>query len=478
MAITNPFSITYGDRQVGGATHYQLLGPYVIEKSYDGFRLVFDVIVVATSHASLQSLSDDLETDFRKRLTAGDTLVIDLDGSSWTYTVGETLLKVAAAITKSGNPETDRGYSRAYTVAIQGELPADNASDAGLRSVEVLVEKMASGQRTVTMRGVYTASSAGDAVANYTAAFDTDAAAYLDAVSTTATWEMATESYTLDRERNGTAAAPHLCNFTRQYVELLADQSQGSRDDDDIKDHRIVFTDLSQYPGDGRQDVFRLRRVVGNYDCAIDIAKTTDLQATFDSKVKPHLRQLFRTNFEPRVFALEDARVGYDETSKRLSVTFQFLYQGDRSGAVVEMSQSVAYREARTIDYTPTHGEDELAAEADVGWATVERVWNRTAVVIGNESPKRRIAASPVAGDAGLFNDTVAGVQGPDVGDRSGVVTEGWNIIASTSQVTPQWIGNPEDEQIAGQSLTETVVERYHRRPAAGPTRGPITPRR
>jgi hypothetical protein len=58
------------------------------------------------------------------------------------------------------------------------------------------------------------------------------------------------------------------------------------------------------------------------------------------------------------------------------------------------------------------------------------------------------------------------------------VVTEGWNIIASTSQVTPQWIGNPEDEQIAGQSLTETVVERYHRRPAAGPTRGPITPRR
>jgi hypothetical protein len=88
MAVTNPFSITYGSRSVGGSNGtYQLHGPYVIEKHYDAFRLVFDVIVVGTSHADLKTQSDNLEIDFRKRLTHGQTLVINIGGSTWTYTV-------------------------------------------------------------------------------------------------------------------------------------------------------------------------------------------------------------------------------------------------------------------------------------------------------------------------------------------------------------------------------------------------------
>ena len=33
MTITNPFSITYGTREVGGDTVYRLHGPYVIDKN-------------------------------------------------------------------------------------------------------------------------------------------------------------------------------------------------------------------------------------------------------------------------------------------------------------------------------------------------------------------------------------------------------------------------------------------------------------
>ena len=122
MAVTNPFSIKYGSRTVGGATAYQLLGPYVIDKSYDAIRLVFDVFITADTAATIQSLSDDLETDFRTRLTAGDTLVIDTGaGTVWTYTVGQTILKVRASLAKAGNPDTDKGFSRAYTVSIEGE---------------------------------------------------------------------------------------------------------------------------------------------------------------------------------------------------------------------------------------------------------------------------------------------------------------------------------------------------------------------
>lgn len=476
MGVINPFSITYGERTVGGATAYQLDGPYVIEKSYESLRLVFNVIVTATSHASLQSRSETLESDFRKRLTHGDRLLIDLDGSTWTYVVGESLLKVTASITKSGDPDTDKAYSRAYTVAIVGELPADNDADAGLRNVEVLVDYAPSRQRTVSMRGTYTATTAGDAKARYQDAFDDEALAYLNAIGSGATWELATEEYSMDRERNSTVPAPHLCNFSRQYVELLADQAQGSRDDEQIKDHRVVFTDLSQHPGDSARNVKRLRRVIGSYDCAVDIEKTTDLQAVIDSKIRPHIRELFRTNFDPMVFAVEEQRIGYDETSKRISASLQFIYQPSGGDSIVEVSQSVAYRETRTIDYTPTHGNDEFAAEADVGWASRERIWSRTVIALGQETPKIRLGEAPRAGAARLFTDTIGGERGPDTGDRKSVVAEGWNIVSSTSQVTPQWIGDPQYGQIEVQVLSETVIERYHRKPAARQG-GAITPR-
>ncbi|MEY4534176.1 MAG: hypothetical protein RLZZ246_494, partial [Planctomycetota bacterium] len=298
-----------------------------------------------------------------------------------------------------------------------------------------------------------------------------------------ATWELVDESYSLDRERTtstGTTPYSHLCNFTRQYVELLANQSQALKDDPQIRDHRVVFTDLSQHPGDGKANVQRLRRVVGSYDCAVDITQTTDLQAVFENKVKTHVRELFRTNFDPTVFAVEEQRVSYDETAKRISVSLQFIYQAAGSEALVEVSQSVAFREARTIDYTPTHDPDEFAAEADVGWASLERVWNRTAIVVGREAPKLRILEAPRAGDAGLFTDTIGGQAGPDTQNGTVLQGSGWNIIASTSQVTPQWIGSPDFDQIEVQVLTETVVERYHRRPSRRGTstpvqRGPIT---
>jgi hypothetical protein len=204
---------------------------------------------------------------------------------------------------------------------------------------------------------------------------------------------------------------------------------------------------------------------VGSYDCAIDIDQTTDLQATYTNKVSPHVKALFLANFTPAVFCIEDQRVSYDETTKRLSASVQFLYQSEGGEALVEVSQSVAFREARNIDYTPTHENDELAAEADVGWTVLERVWSRTAIVVGDETPKLRIVESPRAGDAGLFVGPIGGQSGPDGASRVGVAREGWNVVNSTSQVDDRWLGDPNDEQIKVSVLTETVVERFHRRP-------------
>ena len=468
MSTANPFSITFGGQEVGGSSStYQLLGPYVIDKSFDSLRLVFDVVVVGSSIASLQSLSETLEDAFRVRLANGDSLVITMGGNSWTYTVGQTLLKARASISKSGNPETDRAFSRAYTCVVEGELPADGTGDAGLRDIEAAVTFEASRQKTVTFRGTYTATSAGDAKARYEANGDTITGDYLDVVDSGATWELVAESYTLDREKDDTGPAPHLLTFTRQYLQLLANQSQSALDDDQIKDHRITFTDLGQYPGDSSERSSRLRRVVGNYDCAVDVEQTTNLKSVYTSKIAPHLRQLFQTNFQPTQFALEDERISYDETNKRISVSFQFVYQSNQSEALVEVVQSVAFREARNLDYTPTHDEDEFAFEVDVGFAVLERVWNRTAIAIGQEAPKLRIRERARAeGPVGRFSDVIAGQNGPDNVNTSAIQSEGWNVVSSTSQVTPQWVGSPNgQDRIRLSVLTETVTERFNAKP-------------
>jgi len=452
MAITNPFSITYGSRQVGGSTGYLLHGPYVIDKDFQTLRLVFDVVITAASFAALQSSAESLEDDFRKR---DQSLTISLDGSDWTYTFGSTLLNSTASISKSGDRDTDKGFSRAYTCVVEAELPADDNN--GLRDVSMNVAYEAGRQKIVTFQGVYTAGTWGDAVAQYQSDFDGEASTALSGVDGSATWELVDEEYTKDRTGHG-------CQFTRQYVELLFNQSQGGLDHANIRDHRVVFTDLSAHPGDSLKDIYRLRRMAATYDCAVDIEQTTDLKAVYEQQVRDHLLQTFRTNFNPKIFGIEDTRLSYDETSKRISVALQFIYQKDGGEDVVEVSQSLAYRENRTIDYTPVHDDDEHAAYADPGWAVYERVHNRTVIVLGEESPRRRIGAkADDGGPAGKFD----GIEADE-----DVQQEGWNIVGNVSQVTDQYVGDPDEEQIRLTVLTETVTERWNSKPGS---RTPLT---
>lgn len=457
MAVNNPFEITYNGTAVGGSSDsYQLNGPYVIDKSYRTLRVIYDVLVVASSAATLRSLSDTLETKFRER---DKDLEINTGSTVWSWTAGTDYFNPVCSVAKSGDSETDRGFSRAYTVVVEAELPSDASGANGLLEIKTNVGFEPSRQKTVTIEGSYTATDSSDSSTNYTDNADSEITTLLTAVDGSATWELVDEDYGFDRNNANT-------NFQRQYVELISNQSQGTLDDTDIVDPRIVFSDLSQHPADSRESLQRLRRVVGSYECFIDIEQTTDLYGTFDSKVRPFILDTFQTNFSPVVFCIEDRRISYDETTKRLSASLQFLYQKDGGEAVVEISQSVAYRENRTIDYTPVHSsESEATAYADPGWADIERVWTRTVVVLGDESPQRRIGVTPRYNEAGDF-DPIAGLR---IEGRQSIVASGWNIVSNTSSVQERWIGDPtHNSQMKLSALTETVVERWHEKPSGG----------
>ncbi len=441
MAVDNKFEITYGGQAVGGSSDtYQLHGPHVIDLAYEALRLVFDVVVVASTYAELQSLSGTLESAFRDR---DKDLVIDIDGSLFTYTFGTTLLNSQSEIAKSGDPDTDRGFSRAYTITITAELPAEETTKNGLRDMEMNVDYESSRQKIVTFHGVYTAvelPTAKLASVQYqdaTVGFDPIAATLLSGLDGSATFELADENFKEDRNN-------HTCEFTRQYVELLANQSQGLLDDLDIRDHSLKFVDTSQHPGDSQPNVFRLRRVGATFDCSIDIDVTTDLQTVFTNKVFPYLKALFQTEFTPSVFCVEDRRVGYDETSKRMSVALQFLYQSSQGSPIIEVSSQAAIREGQTIDYTPIHNKGVFMAHADPGFAIAERISSRTVIAIGVLVAKGRIG-------------------GP-------INSSGWNVVANTSQIARKFVGDPIDgsEQMQVSVLTETVIERFHQRPGGG----------
>ena len=480
MALSNPLTITYGSFSAGGNSNdYQLAGAYQIDKSFTKLRVTFNVLVVTGGASALQAACEDLEDAFQQR---DQNLVISLGSSSWTYTSGDSLLDVYGSCSKSGDPNYDTGASRMYACTVEGELPADDQN--GLRDLNVSADFDTSRRLVVTMSGTYTSQSGTDAAATYIAEFDAEASTILEIVADSKTMELVGENY--NRDRNDA-----LCSFSRQYSEII--YAQGTAvDDPAIVDHRVNFSEMTSQLGDSREGIYRMRRVACSFDCSLRIDNGTpggqqpEPRQVWTSKVRDFLKNKFTELFTPQTFALEDERVALDMTSSRISGTLQFLYQPSDASAIVELSESVAIRETRNIDYTPVFSQGELSMYADAGWATRERIWKRTVVIIGNDTPKYRIGKQAEGGSAGLFDERTSGVMGIDQRNDGTVKKSGWNVISNSSQIEKKWIGDPGSTQIEHSMLIEEVVERFHEVPSdstsgGGPTApggggGPITP--
>jgi hypothetical protein len=459
MALTNPFAIAYGGLTVGGSSNVLLLhGPYVIERGFTTFRLVFDVICVATNTAGLASLAQSVETAFSQR---NQSVVLNLGGVVRTYQSGQDILNVVASVTKSGDTETDRGVSRAYTVTIEAEMPASDRN--GLREISATLMRDASQRRAITIAGVYTSNSGSNATQSYLSGADGECNAIVTALGGGATYEMVDEEFTRDTQN-------HVVNWRRQYVEILYDQTSGGRDSTAIREHSVTFTDTAPHPGDGAENIQRLRRAVGTYSCSVD--GSVPLRSLWQSQVRPFILSIFSRDFQSQVFAVEDSVITYDETSRKISGQLKFVYQPSGASQIVEVEQSVTIREQRQIDYTPIHGGNELDFEADRGWALLERDWARSVIVVGEEAPRRRLGERGTPGTAGDFPD-IGGLTSVDQRNDGNVSRDGWNVVANTSSVSGTWVGDSElGQQMRLTMLVERVTERFHQRPGNNTSSG------
>jgi len=449
MSLDSKVTITWAGTAYGGtSTSRQIDGGYVMDRAYDHMRLTFNVMLVAATAAARQTMPEALELNFSKR---DEDLVVNVGGTSFTFTAGVHFLDSRSSCTKSGVSMTDRGASAAYTCVVEADMPSENPA-SGLVQLESTVDYEVGRQAIVTLSGIYTATSTeAQASENATA----ESTTFLASLGTppSSSFELVDEQYTYNR-------LDTTCQWSRQWQEVLANQTEIALIDTQIKDHRMTFTETTQHPGDSKEGIHRLRRVVGTYDCALDIRVTTNVKSVFKSRVLPHLKALFVSTFGPSEWTVEDHRHTYDETAKRLSVAINFLFvPGDSGSEIIEIQLTAAYKELRTIDETPVHGGGEFEKYVDLGWATLERITQRTVTAVGDMEPVRRLGEIPKPGIAGFLQ--FRNKKPPD----KGVADTGWNLISNVSQVSDVWIGDPNETQIKTSILVETMVERYSVKP-------------
>jgi len=480
-AIAAPFQITYGSQAVGGSSGtFQIEGPYTFAKTYDTLDLEFIVRVVASSYADLDNQSNTLEEAFRLR---DQTLKIDLDniddpdGSStqtYTYAVGDALnsgswLNPRSTIEKVG--EGDMGFSRSYAIHITGELPSQDVDGSGnytgLRDISYSVDYDAGGQKTLTVSGVYTAtpvqtSPARDATGareNYedaTTGIDVEMTAFFAAKFPNESWELIHE----DPDEN---RVDHTCAFTRTYRELLTAQSQsptgGSGDpnsynDPDIRDHTFTMDEVIDEPGDWNKNTTRMREVEVFYECAVVLSQNVTLKNTFESKVRPHIIQVFQTTFQPAVFAVARRRVNYDESRQRLSCSMTLVYQKKGSDKVVEIETTVRYTDTKHHKFTPLHTRNEFAFNVDRGWTDRLRTTTTQAITIGEDSKIGRLGGK----GGGMAGGGVVLPRGGGVGEPG---ETGWVEIFTDRESTPIWVGMPSEQQMLISRSTDVRIEQY-----------------
>lgn len=469
MPRTSALSIAYGGFTIGGSTPYRINGPHVFEVQNERVRVTADVVVLAEDLAELAERCQLLEAAMRRRQ---GSLAIRLGSAAWTFASGTSILNSFASARKSGNPLLDRGISRGYTVTVEGELPASDRQ--GLRSLATSIDYSDARQRTVSMQGVYTSLGRG-AQAQYEAAFEAEARTILNAIDSSAAWQLVAERATPD-------TFDHTCQFVQDWQEVIADQTEGRRLDPAIRNHRIRYTQQIYSPGDAQEGIARLRNVLASYDCAVSIEEEQDLVEVFESRIRPHLISLFRDEFDPKAFAVEDLSPSFDFTSNRISVSCRFLYQA-REGAndIVELSQSLTVAEEAGDKYTPVHDGTRFAAYVDAGFSSRLRYWRRSCIVFGAETPKERIGAAPKAGPAGLFGAVIDGIpERVDTGTERKVTAAGWNLHSNTSTAFHSWRGDPggDEEQMQLSGLEEIVVERWVEAPETSSSGGPPVTRR
>ncbi len=171
--MARELKIVYGSLTVGAGTTRELDGYTTLMMSHGLAEFEFSFLTAdiadtaAAFAAECQAVEDAFRTPYQDfEWTLGSDKIRELDQSQ------NTGLDAQPEILKRADVESDSGRRRRYTIRIRFGLPADTGAEpaVGLRDAKVAMNYTLDGRRVLTMSGVWTASGANDARAQYAAA--------------------------------------------------------------------------------------------------------------------------------------------------------------------------------------------------------------------------------------------------------------------------------------------------------------------
>ena len=314
--------ITYAGLAIGkdqADSSYNLADKYKISSGYTEFSITFEVVVSNSTRSTFLTSEAALIAAYRKpdqalEVVIGSTARHDYDPAD------NTGFNARATCVKVGGPEDTANSSR-YRCQVTVQLPADLSGRSGRQSSTVTVDTTASGKRTVTIEGSYTALSTNAATDQYAAAADTYCSGVLTAVG--GTYNLLPESYVYDDQDK-------VLRFKRVYQEVFAAESVAATDNAAICDQRLVIergdTQEGGPWGDGGWDrkVTPLRRVRAIFSCSVKSSQTTDLKTLYEGTVLPHLDAQVNAVTGGTLVRVS-ATPSFDVGENRLQATVEYL---------------------------------------------------------------------------------------------------------------------------------------------------------
>lgn len=455
-AVTNPFSLTWGTFEVGGTTEKLITGIHRITRDFRTWQVTLDVLIRATSDATLATNCAEIESEFSKRRQA----IVFKVGSSTIHTfnpagTANTGLNSWATCQKNGTPGADTDRSRLYTVSVGCELPATDTS--GRRDSRLVVDYDPAQRRTVTITGEWTAVTTNDATAQYAAQIATFCSSALGALLPAGTFELVAQKTDRDDQDK-------VLTFTRTYREMFVAQPGGSLDNAQIVEPTIGFTRDIPAPGDsGAGSVKRLETITCRFDCYLDKTASTDVPALYTNTVRPYILTQFTTLFSPIQWGIIAEQRTHEPYSNRLSVMITFQAAINTTN-VVEIAATSRIVEDAGVVMTGIWNGGIFAKYADQGIGTRRRFGIVVSRVLGTSKPNQRVGG----GGGTVFG---VGFRNPDGTQAGGTyrpgeqvsqgADRGWILVANDSSATPKWIGQAGGDQLLVTDYVEQTIEEY-----------------
>jgi len=453
MALTRELIVTYGTYIISTATGRCLDGKVQVDRSWETGRVEFSFFIeTCATAAAFATAVSTAETAFRKPY---QTLTIAQSGSTLQSVSQANAIDPIPTITKREDVG-DTGLSRRYTVVIEFGLPATTGAEThvGLRELSINVSYDEARIRTVTISGTVTANGgtgARDQYDNIIDAIETAAFAAGELNITAANRELVGEP-TVNSDTND-----KLCEFTREWVELIHSQAGSSNDDAGIVRQRYSVTRRREWPGDSPTVPERLATIDLSYEAWVDSEVSTNLKAKYES-IRTWLVTQMSTvaDNKPVHITSKVFRPYHDENRFTVEMT-----------GVAEIGTGTMLEQRVTIDDDDLKGTEIVEAWSGSPFAAYDypgpRVYVRT--VTQTFKFKGHITEQEALGKAAIYVGK-AKTRFPGGAGGGGK----WVIIRERPSATPITLGSKEDgsKELMFTEASVTVQMRYIEPPSSG----------